>query len=71
VQGRIDCGKHRRDLRRGREKQHNSDVEAILQVMWPSDKVKGLREGVLHQRGLALAKAVLGDDAAFDFDMIM
>eukprot|EP00045_Choanoeca_perplexa_P008419 m.77858 g.77858 ORF g.77858 m.77858 type:complete len:274 (+) comp14488_c0_seq4:1183-2004(+) len=70
IDGKIDCGSHRRDLTRGRPTKRD-DIESILQVMWPCDKMPTLLDDVLHQRGLELAKAVIGDDAAFDFDMIM
>ena len=39
--------------------------------MWPSSYIPELRQGPIHQRLELLAKAILGDDMAFDFDMII
>ena len=40
--------------------------------MWPSMYLDGGREGsVLHERTEQLAKALLGDDMIFDFDMLI
>jgi len=39
--------------------------------MWPSDLVKYGRDGPLHQRAYAISKFLLGQDTAFDFDMMI
>jgi len=39
--------------------------------MWVSAHIPELMNGPAHQRLLLLAKAVLGEDMAFDFDMII
>lgn len=39
--------------------------------MWPSDFVAGLAMGPIHTRAVVLAKALLGDDMVFDFDMMI
>ena len=46
-------------------------AENVGQIMWPSDLAANAREGPLHQRGYAIAAAVMGDEAAFDFDMLI
>lgn len=45
--------------------------ENITQIMWPSHYIRGLREGPIHQRLHVLARALLGEDMAFDFDMMI
>ena len=45
--------------------------ENITQIMWPSSYIPELRQGPIHQRLELLAKAILGDDMAFDFDMMI
>ena len=37
--------------------------------MWPSDVYENGRDGPLHARAFAIARACLGEDTAFDFDM--
>jgi len=39
--------------------------------MWPSSYIPQLRQGPIHQRLELLAQAILGDDMAFDFDMMI
>ena len=39
--------------------------------MSPSSYIPELRQGPIHQRLELLAKAILGDDMAFDFDMMI
>ena len=43
--------------------------ERILQVMWVSDIVPTLQSHPVRERCLAVAREVLGEDVAFDFDM--
>jgi hypothetical protein len=61
--GRHDLGAHAPQVR--------ENVENVGQVMWPSDLVDGGRDGPLHERSFALARALVGVDAAFDFDMLI
>ena len=37
---------------------------------WPSVYVEELLDGPFHQRALAVSRALLGPDMAFDFDMV-
>ncbi|WP_331769153.1 hypothetical protein OG948_35695 (plasmid) [Embleya sp. NBC_00888] len=46
-------------------------MERITQIMWPSALHPALREMPLHEGALALARALIGDDAALDFDMLI
>ena len=46
-------------------------IENITQIMWPSHYVEGLMDGPIHQRLELLAKALLGQDMTFDFDMMI
>ena len=39
--------------------------------MWPSLFVDSLSQRVLHRRAHEIAKNILGDDMAFDFDMLI
>jgi len=68
--GAIDAGRNRSDLG-GHTDRSRDDVENVTQIMWPSDFVPGLLEGVYHQRALSVARQLLGDDMAFDFDMLI
>ena len=49
----------------------SKNVENITQIMWPSHYVEGLMDGPIHQRLELLAKALLGQDMTFDFDMMI
>ncbi len=68
--GEIDAGSHRSDLG-GFVAQRKPGVENVTQIMWPSHHLPQLHEMVLHQRCLDLARRLLGDDIAFDFDMLI
>ena len=61
--GRHDLGSHGGERADGREN--------VGQIMWPSDLVEGARDGPLHARAFGLSKALLGEDMAFDFDMLI
>lgn len=69
LSGEIDTSAHRHDL--GNTSEQKTEHENICQIMWPSVYVRGLNEGPIHQRGLAIAKILLGDDTAIDFDMLL
>lgn len=68
--GDIDTSEFRHDLA-GHTDQTRSGVENTGQIMWPSDRVAGLADGPLHGRTLEAARALLGEDIAFDFDMMI
>jgi ectoine hydroxylase-related dioxygenase (phytanoyl-CoA dioxygenase family) len=55
----------------GHVPQKKKGTENVTQIMWPSDFVPGLVEQALHQRALAVARQLLGNDMAFDFDMLI
>lgn len=66
--GNIDAGKNRSDLGAG---PGDNKKENITQIMWPSDFVPELLQMPYHQRALTIAKALLGEDIAMDFDMLI
>ena len=68
--GEIDVGRRRSDLGAGADRAA-AGVENITQVMWPSDSAPGLRASAAYERALAVARELLGDDVAFDFDMLI
>eukprot|EP00759_Apiculatamorpha_spiralis_P054043 PhF_6_TR6788/c0_g1_i1/m.9771 len=69
IEGRIDASGHRHDL--SGQPQVKGKREAILQVMWPHDYMSNGKDSPILARGLALARHLLGDDIAFDFDMLI
>ncbi|XP_067680748.1 probable alpha-ketoglutarate-dependent hypophosphite dioxygenase [Haliotis asinina] len=68
--GEIDTSSHRHDLGNHADRKR-SDKENICQIMWPTLFVEHLNEGPLHARTLAVAKIIIGNDADFDFDMLL
>jgi phytanoyl-CoA hydroxylase len=70
LSGEIDAGVRRGDLGAGRPRAREH-VENITQIMWPSDLVPGLAQSEAYRRGRALVRELLGDDMAFDFDMLI
>ena len=60
---RHDLGTHQPQVIEG--------IENTGQIMWPQDRIPGLGNGPLHERGLILSKALLGSDIEFDFDMLI
>lgn len=69
IYGDVDTSNHRSDLAASLPK-GNSKFENVTQVMWPSEYTPGLRSSPLYLRAEELAKLWLGNDMAFDFDMI-
>lgn len=69
LDGTIDTGKNRADLGEGLGK--SGKVEAITQIMWPSDFMPGLLEMSYHKRVISIARELLGEDIDFDFDMLI
>ncbi|XP_013411609.1 phytanoyl-CoA dioxygenase domain-containing protein 1 homolog [Lingula anatina] len=70
LSGEIDASKHRHDLG-SHEKRKVVDQENVCQIMWPSVYLPGLAQGPLHQRTKAIANVIIGEDAEFDFDMLI
>ncbi|XP_041353382.1 phytanoyl-CoA dioxygenase domain-containing protein 1-like isoform X2 [Gigantopelta aegis] len=70
LSGQIDTSEHRHDLG-NHEHEKQRGVENITQIMWPSEYVCDVTQGPLHQRTSILSKALIGDDSAFDFDMMI
>ena len=70
LSGAIEVGGRRSDLGAGADLVRPG-VENITQVMWPSESVPELRASPAYQRALAVAREILGDDLAFDFDMLI
>eukprot|EP01006_Ploeotia_vitrea_P061107 TRINITY_DN77257_c0_g1_i1.p1 TRINITY_DN77257_c0_g1~~TRINITY_DN77257_c0_g1_i1.p1 ORF type:complete len:280 (+),score=93.76 TRINITY_DN77257_c0_g1_i1:3-842(+) len=72
LDGSIDVGDNRYDLGRLDDNAPGGEgAESIPQIMWPSDFVDGLVDSELHQNGLLIARQLLGEDMAFDFDMLI
>jgi phytanoyl-CoA hydroxylase len=68
--GEIDTGDKRSDL--GSHVPRKEGVrENITQIMWPSALYPPLRDLPLHATGLSIARELIGDDAEFDFDMLI
>jgi phytanoyl-CoA hydroxylase len=70
LSGSIDVGRRRSDLGAGAEPARGA-VENITQILWPSDSLPQLLSSPAYERALAGARELLGDDAAFDFDMLI
>jgi hypothetical protein len=70
LSGAIDVGRRRGDLGAGGDTAR-SGVENITQILWPSDSLPELRTSPAYERALAIARELLGDDLAFDFDMLI
>ena len=79
ISGKLDASNHRHDLGSHATQPPLSSssskagkVENITQIMWPSLYLgKPLEESPLHQKAQSMAKALLGADMAFDFDMLI
>ncbi|OON81083.1 phytanoyl-CoA dioxygenase family protein [Streptomyces tsukubensis] len=70
LSGEIESGDKRSDL--GSHVPRREGVEEnITQIMWPSALHKPVLDMPLHARALEIAKALIGDDAVFDFDMLI
>ena len=69
LEGGIDTGKNRGDLGAGLGIPGKG--EAITQIMWPSDFMPQLLEMSYHKRILTISRELLGEDMAFDFDMLI
>jgi len=70
LRGEIDAGHRRSDLG-GAGPRRGGQAERITQIMWPSDLAPELRDCLYYRRALAVARRLLGEDLAFDFDMLI
>jgi phytanoyl-CoA hydroxylase len=70
LSGEIDAGQWRSDLDSGSTKKRDG-VENITQVMWPSELIPNLSTSPAYERALHFVRQLLGDDMAFDFDMLI
>lgn len=70
LSGKIDAGALRSDLGGGAAKR-KPGAERITQIMWPSELAPELAGSPAYAKALDIAGAVLGDDLAFDFDMLI
>jgi phytanoyl-CoA hydroxylase len=70
LSGAIDTGRRRSDLGAGAEPQRPG-VENIVQILWPSESLPELLSSPAYVRALGVARELLGEDAAFDFDMLI
>ncbi|MFH6603125.1 phytanoyl-CoA dioxygenase family protein [Maribacter algicola] len=66
LDNRIDASRYRSDLSGGDNKE-----EKITQIMVPSKLVPDLVHKPLHQKTLAMAKELMGNDIELDFDMLI
>ncbi len=71
--GEIESGDKRSDLGSHAPRADGAEagVENITQIMWPSALHPPILELPLHERGLALARELIGEDAMLDFDMLI
>jgi phytanoyl-CoA hydroxylase len=65
----IDTGANRSDLGAGLG--NNSAAENITQIMWPSDFVPEILTMPYHTRATQIARQLMGEDIAMDFDMLI
>ncbi len=66
LSGTINTDGHRSDLSGS-----NSKKELIVQIMRPSILYPPLQSSLLYQKALKIAKELLGNDMAIDFDMLI
>lgn len=71
LSGEIDSKGRRSDLGGHVDKKKKDAKENVTQIMWPSDAHPPLAQMPCHQRALAIAKSMLGDDMELDFDMLI
>lgn len=69
LSGEIEAGDKRADL--GAMAEPQGATENITQIMWPSDLFPEITSLPLHDRALAIARRLIGDDAELDFDMLI
>ena len=59
------------DLRSDLSGKEDKDMEYITQIMLPSRIYPNLLRHPMHQKGLAIAQQLLGEDMILDFDMLI
>ena len=59
------------DLRSDLSGKEDKDMEYITQIMLPSRIYPNLLQQPMHQKGLAIAQQLLGEDMILDFDMLI
>lgn len=70
LDGSIEVGSMRADLGAGAERK-DGVKENITQIMWPSEFVPVLHDTPAYRRALEFVRGLLGEDMAFDFDMLI
>jgi len=68
IDGKIDVGSNRRDLK-GESKK--AKKESITQIMVPSRYLPSLSDSLYYNRIRSVARQLLGDDLEIDFDMLI
>lgn len=71
LQNKVDASRYRSDLGGHADDKPATAVERITQIMVPSRILPELLEKPLHRQTLALARQLMGDDMALDFDMLI
>lgn len=71
LDNQIDASRYRSDLGAGAEGEGVPGQERITQIMLISRLVPELLEKPLHQKTTAIARDLLGEDMALDFDMLI
>lgn len=72
LSNKIDSGSYRADLAGAADDSGvKSVIERITQIMVPSRLWPELLDKTLHQRSLACARQLLGEDLSLDFDMLI
>jgi ectoine hydroxylase-related dioxygenase (phytanoyl-CoA dioxygenase family) len=70
LSNKIDASKFRSDLS-GSNTDQTFKTEKITQIMVPSRLQPDLLKQALHEKSLAIAKELLGNDIELDFDMLI
>lgn len=70
LSNKINAAENRGDLA-GNSEDKGMSIERITQIMVPSRLVPGLLQRPLHQKSLAIARQLLGEDIELDFDMLI
>lgn len=71
LHNRIDASRYRSDLGGHVAEDIPSDTERITQIMVPSKILPALLKKTLHAKTLSMARQLLGEDMALDFDMLI
>lgn len=71
LQNKIDVAQYRSDLGIHADGSSSAKTERITQIMVPSKALPDLLKQSLHNKTLAIAKQLMGDDMELDFDMLI